>query len=76
MRSMNEEQIKHLCKETFVENIMNNLDSTLIFKYIQTLEQENKQLKILIENLRLGVTLNLEQEKLLDNILFGRKDHD
>lgn len=41
------------------------------------LQQENKQLKekvnkleILIENLKLGVTLNQEQEDLLDEILF------
>lgn len=45
--------------------------------YIKQLEQENKQLKekinkleILIENLKLGVTLNQEQEDLLDEILF------
>lgn len=42
------------------------------------LQQENKQLKekvnkleILIENLKLGVTLNQEQENLLDKVLFG-----
>lgn len=41
--------------------------------------KENKQLKekvnkleILIENLKLGVTLNQEQEELLDRILFER----
>lgn len=44
---------------------------------IAKLQQENKQLKekvnkleILIENLKLGVTLNQEQEDLLDEILF------
>lgn len=44
---------------------------------IEQLHQENKQLKekvnkleILIENLKLGVTLNQEQEDLLDEILF------
>ena len=43
----------------------------------EKLKQENKQLKekvnkleILIENLKLGVTLNQEQEDLLDEILF------
>lgn len=42
------------------------------------LQQENKQLKekvnkleILIENLKLGVTLNQEQEDLLDKVSFG-----
>ena len=47
-------------------------------KEIKQLQQENKQLKekvnkleILIENLKLGVTLNQEQEDLLDKVLFG-----
>lgn len=41
-------------------------------------KEESKQLKekvnkleILIENLKLGVTLNQEQEDLLDKVLFG-----
>lgn len=45
---------------------------------IEQLQQENKILKekvnkleILIETLKLGVTLNQEQEDLLDKILFG-----
>lgn len=48
------------------------------FERYCNLQQENKQLKekvnkleILIENLKLGVTLNQEQEDLLDKILFG-----
>lgn len=47
-------------------------------RIIHVSEQENKQLKekvnkleILIENLKLGVTLNQEQEGLLDKVLFG-----
>ena len=47
-------------------------------KEIENLQQENKQIKekvnkleILIENLKLGVTLNQEQEDLLDKVLFG-----
>lgn len=47
-------------------------------KEIKQLQQENKQLKekvnkleILIENLKLGVILNQEQEDLLDKVLFG-----
>nr|DAG95465.1 MAG TPA: hypothetical protein [Crassvirales sp.] len=45
---------------------------------IEEILEENKQLKekvnkleILIENLKLGVTLNQEQEDLLDKVLFG-----
>lgn len=41
-----------------------------IENYIDKLKKQNKQLKILVENLQLGVTLNEEQEKLLDSILF------
>lgn len=47
-------------------------------RIIHVSEQENQQLKekvnkleILIENLKLGVTLNQEQEGLLDKVLFG-----
>ena len=42
---MNEEEIKKIARETFIENVMNNLDSAIIFKYIQELEQENARLK-------------------------------
>lgn len=46
---MNEEQIREIAKETFTENIMNNLDSSIVFKYIQELEQENQKYKEVIE---------------------------
>ena len=53
-------------------------DQKILYKYIKQLQQENKQLKekvnkleILIENLKLGVTLNQEQEDLLDKVLFS-----
>ena len=49
---MNEEQIREIAKETFAENIMNNLDSSIVFKYIQELEQENKIYKEVINELR------------------------
>lgn len=45
---MNEEQIREIAKETFAENIMNNLDSSIVFKYIQELEQENQKYKEVI----------------------------
>lgn len=49
---MNEEQIREIAKETFAENIMNNLDSSIVFKYIQELEQENQKYKEVINELR------------------------
>ena len=42
---MSNNLIKEIIQEAFKENIMNNLDSAIIFKYIQELEQENKRLK-------------------------------
>lgn len=42
---MNKEEIKELAREEFINNVMTNLDSSLIFTYISNLEQENKQLK-------------------------------
>lgn len=49
-----------------------------LFNEMINWKEENKQLKekvnkleILIENLKLGVTLNQEQEDLLDKVLFG-----
>ena len=48
MMIVNEEEIKKIARETFIENVMNNLDSAIIFKYIQELEQENQRLKEVI----------------------------
>lgn len=49
-----------------------------LFNEMSNWREESKQLKekvnkleILIENLKLGVTLNQEQEDLLDKVLFG-----
>ena len=39
-------------------------------KEIHQLKEKVNKLEILIENLKLGVTLNQEQEDLLDEILF------
>lgn len=47
-------------------------------RWLNNLQQQCKKqkevidkLEILIENLKLGVTLNQEQEELLDKVLFG-----
>lgn len=75
---LNLEQEKQQLEER-IKQYENPEDLTLMFMYceenakdkIKELQQENKQLKILIESLKLGVTLNREQEKLLDSILLG-----
>ena len=42
---MTEEEIRKMVNDTFNESIMNNLDSSIIFKYIQGLEKENQKYK-------------------------------
>lgn len=42
---MTEEEIRKIINDTFDENIMNNLDSSIIFKYIEELEKENQKYK-------------------------------
>ena len=42
---MTEEEIRKIINDTFNENIMNNLDSSIIFKYIEELEKENQKYK-------------------------------
>ena len=48
---MTEEEIRKIANNAFNESIMNNLDSSIIFKYIQGLEKENQELKKQIEYL-------------------------
>lgn len=60
---MNEEKIRKMVSDSFFENIMNNLDSSIIFKYIEGLEKENQELNK--ENDRLSAKLN--KNKILQN---------
>ena len=46
---MTEEEIRKIINDTFDENIMNNLDSSIIFKYIEGLEKQNQELKKQLE---------------------------
>ena len=46
---MSEEQIKKIARDIFNENIMNNLDSSIIFKYIEGLEKENQEYREVID---------------------------
>ena len=62
---MNEEQIRKIASETFTENIMNNLDSSIIFKYIQELEQENQDLKNQLSN---GHQIKNQQKEIINII--------
>ena len=47
---MSEEQARKLIKEEFMNNVMSNLDSALIFTYIQNLEQRIDKAIEYIEN--------------------------
>lgn len=51
-------------------------ESVDIRKENQELKEKVNKLEILIENLKLGVTLNQEQEDLLDEILFRKVESD
>ena len=42
---MSEEEIKKIAREEILDTIKSKLDSSMIFTYINNLEQENKQLK-------------------------------
>lgn len=49
---MNELEIRKIAKEEFISNVMNNLDSALIFTYIQNLEQKVNNLQSKIDKAR------------------------
>ena len=59
---MSEEEIKKVARETFLENVMKNFDSVVIFEYIQTLERENKKLKNVLKEIREYIKDNISQE--------------
>ena len=67
---MNEEQfkkhIKELARIEFENNIKNNLDSSIIFKYIQGLEQEIEQLKKQLEHYK-AEEIERTNQDLLNN---------
>lgn len=42
---MDKEELKVMVQQEMKETIMKELDSSIIFTYIQELEQENKELK-------------------------------
>ena len=62
---MNEEKIRKMVSDSFFENIMNNLDSSIIFKYIEGLEKENKQLSGIID--KAINKLGIYADKMIDN---------
>lgn len=68
---MNEDKIKELAKEEFINNVMTNLDSTLIFTYIRELEKENVRLKDLIKEYQ-PYFKGVDMIKLID----GEKDNE
>ena len=71
----NIEQLKSLIEH--FNNGSNDFNATdieaikFLLKENQELKEKVNKLEILIESLKLGVTLNQEQEDLLDKVLFG-----
>ena len=71
---MSEEEIKKIAKREFINNVMENLDSALIFTYIQNVEQKLQQKENIINEVREKIentTINCEgvAEDLIDDIL-------
>lgn len=58
---MTEEEIRKIINDTFSENIMNNLDSSIISKYIEGLEKENQELKKQLHKSGLEIQHLIEQ---------------
>ena len=55
---MDKEELKVMVQQEMKETIMKELDSSIIFTYIQKLEQENKELK----------------SQLIGNVYYGNKN--
>lgn len=69
---MNEEKIRKMVSDSFFENIMNNLDSSIIFKYIEGLEKENQELKKQLENCycnRTDCSARIKDSKKYDSLV-------
>ena len=67
---MTEEEIRKIINDTFDENIMNNLDSSIIFKYIEGLEKENQELKKQLEE------KENQQEEFIEYLVNEIKEHE
>lgn len=59
---MSEEEIKKIAKEEFMNNVMKQLDSTLIFTYIQNLENQLQQKENIIKEVREYINNHLYME--------------
>ncbi len=60
---MSEEEIKELARKEILDTIKNKLDSSMIFTYINNLEQENKQLKETINKARNNIITDIAMIK-------------
>lgn len=55
---MSEEIIRETVQKEILNGIKKELDSTLIFTYIQSIEQENQQLKEVLDEIREYINKN------------------
>lgn len=72
LKPMTEEEIRKIINDTFDENIMNNLDSSIIFKYIEGLEKENQELKKQLESCycnRTDCSARIKDSKKYDSLV-------
>ena len=65
-------EIKRIYKEEYVVSLEQQVKKQKeVIEENKKLKEKNNKLELLIESLELGVTLNQEQEELLDKVLFG-----
>lgn len=65
---MDESELRKMIKEEFINNITNNLDSSLIFMYIQNLERKIEKLNNLIDKTTTLYLKELSEKGKVDDL--------
>ena len=65
---MNKNELRKMIKEEFINNITNNLDSSLIFMYIQNLERKIEKLNNLIDKTTTLYLKELSEKGKVDDL--------
>ena len=65
---MDKNELRKMIKEEFINNITNNLDSSLIFMYIQNLERKIEKLNNLIDKTTTLYLKELSEKGKVDDL--------
>lgn len=65
---MDKNELRKIIKEEFIKNITNNLDSSLIFMYIQNLERKIEKLNNLIDKTTTLYLKELSEKGKVDDL--------